>query len=314
MEVKNVLKSLIVIGLILTAVFYLLSGDGGFDSKGSGPLKSDFKGTSLPNVANLPSKSKAPPPRNKIQKIKIMPELPINPGDRPIGNKIEFRVVEGYAVAYGDILLGKLEEPLPGDRGVYDAPQPQTWEQAEIAYSISADLPHPERIEKALTYLRQKTPINFVPFSGQRDAILFEPAAEHCLSLLGKVGGVQPIKLAPGCQWQEVLHEILHSLGFVHEQSRGDRDEFVEILWENIDEKYRDQFAIAPESFVELTRSFPFDYHSIMLYQTNAFVLRPDLPNMRSKGTEGGHPIDPVQDGLSEGDIRRLNRIFRGFE
>ncbi len=31
-----------------------------------------------------------------------------------------------------------------------------------------------------------------------------------------------------------VIHEVLHAAGFFHQQSSADRDEFVEIKWENI--------------------------------------------------------------------------------
>lgn len=41
--------------------------------------------------------------------------------------------------------------------------------------------------------------------------------------------------LGNGCNLTAtVMHELLHALGFWHEQSRADRNLYVEILWENI--------------------------------------------------------------------------------
>ncbi len=58
-----------------------------------------------------------------------------------------------------------------------------------------------------------------------------------CSSAVGERSspGFQTINIGRGCNFISiVLHEIMHAIGFWHEQSRPDRDEYVEILWENI--------------------------------------------------------------------------------
>lgn len=57
-----------------------------------------------------------------------------------------------------------------------------------------------------------------------------------CWSFLGQTGGSQILSLqTPGCMWSGVAaHELMHALGFVHEQSRSDRDNYVTIVWKNI--------------------------------------------------------------------------------
>lgn len=47
--------------------------------------------------------------------------------------------------------------------------------------------------------------------------------------------GSQVISLGNGCNRKGItMHEMMHAAGFWHEQSRYDRDNYVEILWENI--------------------------------------------------------------------------------
>ena len=94
-------------------------------------------------------------------------------------NAIDFKVVDGFAVAYGDVILGKPEAGYQGDNGSYEAPTPQLWDKIEIPYLINPELPNPKRVEKALDYFTQHTVLKFVPYENQRDAIVFEIGRAH---------------------------------------------------------------------------------------------------------------------------------------
>lgn len=45
----------------------------------------------------------------------------------------------------------------------------------------------------------------------------------------------QNLSIGLGCDYKAIIeHEILHALGFYHEQSRTDRDGYVKIWWDEI--------------------------------------------------------------------------------
>lgn len=46
----------------------------------------------------------------------------------------------------------------------------------------------------------------------------------------------QNLSIGAGCDTKAVVqHELLHALGFYHEQSRSDRDDYVKIWWDQIE-------------------------------------------------------------------------------
>ena len=70
--------------------------------------------------------------------------------------------------------------------------------------------------------------------SKRRLYFFFSFYINRCYSSVGKIGGVQTVSLdRHGCMFS-ATHEVMHALGFFHEQSRTDRDRYVKILWWNI--------------------------------------------------------------------------------
>jgi astacin len=58
-----------------------------------------------------------------------------------------------------------------------------------------------------------------------------------CYSNVGRRGGRQDVSIGYGClRLGTPIHEIKHVLGFFHEMARPDRDQSVEIHWENIED------------------------------------------------------------------------------
>jgi len=52
---------------------------------------------------------------------------------------------------------------------------------------------------------------------------------------VGYIGRQSDVTIGNGCERKgTVMHELLHALGFWHEQSRTDRDNYVTIHFDNI--------------------------------------------------------------------------------
>ena len=68
------------------------------------------------------------------------------------------------------------------------------------------------------------------------------------------------------------MHEIGHTLGYVHTQSRSDRNSFITVLTSNIAESYLGNFFIWAFGTMQFTDvSLPYDYSSLMHYNGYGF-------------------------------------------
>ncbi|XP_038553965.1 meprin A subunit beta-like [Micropterus salmoides] len=98
-------------------------------------------------------------------------------------------------------------------------------------------------ILKAFDQYRLKTCIDFTPRKGEENYIsVFK--GEGCSSYVGNQRmGRQQLSIGEHCDsLGTVEHEFLHALGFWHEQSRADRDDYVNIMWDHIEPGHKHNF------------------------------------------------------------------------
>lgn len=173
-----------------------------------------------------------------------------------------------------------------------------------IPYTISSEFSswEKQKIVKAMTDFHGKTCIRFVPHKDQRDYIKVV-SKTGCFSSLGRQGGGQELSLKKGgCLYHGIIqHEFIHALGFQHEQTRGDRDNYVTIKWRNI--KPGMAFNFHQQQTNNLNT--PYDYSSIMHYGAKAFSIN---------GQDTIIPHGSAQIGqrraMSHWDIERIKRLY----
>jgi hypothetical protein len=194
------------------------------------------------------------------------------------------------------------------------------WDNGIVPYSFSSNMPqgHRDMIARAAQHISSRTHLCIRPREGGEDDYIAFVAVRDKIysgqSALGKQGGRQPIyidiadnKGEPSGMFDVVVHEILHALGMIHEQSRSDRDEHVRILWDNINDSARHNFE--KDGFSQNFGAY--DPTSIMHYHRNAFGTpgRDSNPRVTIEPVDARRRIAPMRE-LSPGDIAGLNELY----
>lgn len=107
-----------------------------------------------------------------------------------------------------------------------------------------------------------------------------------------------------------VIHEILHSAGFIHEHNRPDRDEHINIIWRNVHISDKTNF-VRSRAGITYTE---YDYGSIMHYgETSGGKFDRNGVQMQTMETiPPGIPIGQNR-GLSPLDIEGVNAVYTRF-
>uniref|UniRef100_A0AAY4EWF5 Metalloendopeptidase n=1 Tax=Denticeps clupeoides TaxID=299321 RepID=A0AAY4EWF5_9TELE len=160
-------------------------------------------------------------------------------------------------------------------------------------------------IERGLQSFSSSTCIRFVPWTNQRDYIYIQ-SLNGCYSYVGRIGNAQTVSLSKqGCIYHNtVQHELLHALGFNHEQCRSDRDNHIRVLLENV----QSGLEYAFDKINTLNQGTPYDYNSVMQYHKYAF-------SKNNQPTMVAYPDPNVEFGtateMSQNDILRVNRLYQ---
>lgn len=226
---------------------------------------------------------------------------------------VKYQAVDGLAVMEGDIVLG----PTHALNQRYRAPSVQQgvrsavamidrsylWPDGVIPYEIdSSALAQRANISWAIEHLAT-TPIKLRPrTSADKDYVVFSNQSSGCWSELGRVGGKQTIQIDSGCGRGSVAHEILHAAGFMHEQTRNDRDQHVTIVWDEIDPGKEHNFEQRPDLLQDIGE---YDYGSILHYSAYAFSRRGNPTIIPKKSVEMGQ-----REGLSPLDRTAIEQVY----
>ncbi|KAL5279616.1 hypothetical protein ACFFRR_003916 [Megaselia abdita] len=217
----------------------------------------------------------------------------------------------------GDIVLTPLQEenlysPVLGRNGYISVNR--RWPQRTLYYKFSPVITTSQKNEilESFQYISNVTCMQFKAATFvNKDYVFITNDNSGCWSHVGYISGVQRLNLqSNGCMYHgTIVHETLHSLGFFHQQSASNRDDYVKILFENVSPGTEGNFKKYSSSVIS-NYGFTYDYGSIMHYGRYYFSKN-GLPTITSK-TSQGQNIGQREE-LSPIDIAKINKMYNCY-
>lgn len=228
---------------------------------------------------------------------------------------LHYAEVDGNAMFEGDIVLGSVADVQADEGGnpvlfsIGITGQQFRWPGGRIPFEIDPALPNQQRVTDAIAHWQANTGIRFAARAGETDFVRFVPGG-GCSSQVGRRGGRQNITLGTNCTTGNTIHEIGHTVGLWHEQSREDRNTFINVIFANIDPAMQHNFTQQISDGDDLGG---YDFGSIMHYPATAFSINGQATIVPRQPLPGGVTMGQ-RSGLSAGDINGVRLMYPGLQ
>lgn len=187
------------------------------------------------------------------------------------------------------------------------------WRRGVIPYTIDEDSYGNSKrlairlIKGAVDIIQRESCVRWVERTTQKDYVVFQNQPE-CSSYIGRIGGMQTISLdADGClEMGTVLHEMLHCMGAIHEQSRSDRADNIRIRWDNTQPSQSYNFDMG-----YTVNDRPYDLWSLMQYGLKDFGLDEEKKTMELQENSLEYLTTNIKDNLDLNDISEINEAYQ---
>ena len=185
------------------------------------------------------------------------------------------------------------------------------WPYSIVPYKYNSNIVDTTYFRNAMTHIQTYTGVKFKPKTANNTHYIeFKYNSSVTNSNVGMQSGYQIINIQNIYSQRDIVHEILHSLGFFHEHSRADRDSFILVNIDNVKPSYKHNFQTYTERGYTGMDLGPLDFNSIMIYDSK--ITNPDFVYDTSINTMTKLNGDPFNQGsvLSDDDKKGIRSIY----